>query len=106
MRGVEADYFNASIIDSFLADRMQVSLYISPIVWTTTKRCAFNSRADTLQKFCMCKKECLKYQAIIENVAAKKELFLRGNAVFGLDRDVPTINNHDFFKRVVFELKS
>lgn len=104
VRGLETDLFNASVIDSFLAKQIYVSLYVGPVVWTTTKRCAFNTRATTLKKFCMCKRECLKGQAIIENTAVKKHFFLKGNTFFSMAEDAQEIANIDFFKRTVFEL--
>ncbi len=101
--GVEADYFNAPLVDEFLARRIAVSLYTGPLVWTTTRRCAFNSRARRLHKFCMCRQECLSNEAVIENTAAGREFLLKGNAVFGLNRSVQTTSQHSLFRRIVFE---
>lgn len=103
VRGVEVDSFNAPLIDAFMAEKMFVSLYRTRMLWTTTKRCAFNSRAGRLRKFSMCEHECLKCRAIIENVAVQKKFLLSGNAIWGLEAGTGIVVNRAFFKREVFE---
>lgn len=101
--GLEVDGFNASCIDSFWTESIDIFLYATPIVWTTTKRCAFNSRRESLKKFCMCKRECLKTRAVIENTEAHKKLALKGNAILDLNGDLSALNHNAFFKRIIFE---
>lgn len=101
---VETDYLKAPLLNAFLADRLKFSLYAGLQLWTTTKRCAFNRNSGPLNKFGMCRKDCLSQIAVVRNRAAGTDFLLRGNCLFSsgqgclIDADQKKV-----FCRVVFD---
>ena len=98
---MEVDYFNAGSVSSFLSERIGLFLYTGAIFWTTTRRCAFNKVSKPLDKFAMCRRQCLVCEAIIENKAVHKEFLLHGNAIFDMSGVPFSKPDYKIFKRII-----
>lgn len=102
-RGLEVDSFNADLISRELSSAISFSYYDGPVFWTTTRRCAFNSRSVPLDKFAMCRRECLESRALIMNTHVQKKFMLEGNRIRECFKSTGVRFPSKLFARVIVE---
>lgn len=98
----EIDALSLLLSGIFRTKGIKFSFYAGPCLWTTTKRCAFNTNSKPMRKFAMCKRECLKNKALIENTGVNNKFLLKGNAIFGLRDENPVSLAGGRVDRVVY----